>query len=89
MTASPIHVAPWLPTGRDHSATPTCWCSPVATYRDLATGAPVYRHRTPTLAPPRCRDQTGHRPDHRLYRGQPHCPRCEPVYATAVQESRP
>ena len=41
---------PYGPTGRPHSASRTCACGPIAFGTDMATAAPVYRHRTPPLA---------------------------------------
>jgi len=48
-----IHAVPvGDPTGHDHAASRTCWCGPAASYRDLATGAPVWRSRAAPFASP-------------------------------------
>ena len=45
-----VHVVPADdPPGRRHEPEPTCWCSPMRTYKDVATGRWVYRHRTPPV----------------------------------------
>jgi hypothetical protein len=47
--ASPVHVVVSEPSGRDHSASPSCWCSPapgpLPGLRDLSTGASAWVHR--------------------------------------------
>ena len=43
----PIHVAPATAVaGNDHSPSVHCWCAPLYVGRDLATGLPVYQHRS-------------------------------------------
>ena len=47
-TLTPKHVIPFDNPG-EHQASERCRCGPLVSYRDLATGAPVYRHRTPPV----------------------------------------
>jgi len=37
--------------GRDHRASRTCWCGPVAMLRDLETMRTIFVHRNPPPAP--------------------------------------
>jgi hypothetical protein len=86
-SVAPIHVLP-LGAAGDHRPTESCGCGPIASLRDLATGARVYRHRGPQPQPPaRCRDPLGHAGDHRWYpagaeRRVFRCGRCDRAYGS-------
>ena len=78
-TLTPHHVVPIDHPGV-HQASTFCRCDPVATFRDLGTGAPVYRHRSPmTTRSVDCVDKRAHAGSHLFLAARGwECPRCHP-----------
>lgn len=52
----PIHAAPDTP-GPEHRPSLTCWCAPLYIGHDMASAAPVYRHRQPARELPGTEDR--------------------------------